>query len=45
MPMPLARKCVAVATGSFDEDQLKESKADQVVSDLVGFVLEDLPWF
>lgn len=32
-------KCVAVATGSFDEDQLEECGADLVVSDLVGFTI------
>lgn len=35
-------KCVAVATGSFNEEQLVAYGADRVVSDLVGFELEGL---
>jgi phosphoglycolate phosphatase len=30
-------KCVAVATGAFDEEQLATCGADRVVPDLVGF--------
>ncbi|MCX8239806.1 MAG: HAD hydrolase-like protein [Akkermansiaceae bacterium] len=37
-------KCVAVATGSFNEDQLRECGADLVVPNLVGFSLANLPW-